>query len=77
MVRIDKNAAARLGFGGFTADRHTTDRIFKKVQTKVKRLRKENVAAPTLLAPTERKERCELIKVSGSLHILDMDSLYD
>lgn len=78
MIRLDKSAAARLGFGGANADRHTADRLYKKTQTKSRSL--EQKAKPEhkrTAAKSKEGEALPLIKISDSRYIVDLERAYD
>lgn len=75
MVRMDKATAARLGFGGANADRHTADRIYKKVQTNIRKM----TGATKPKQPAERHcgEVLPLIKVGECRYIVELEGAYD
>lgn len=77
MIRIDKAAVARLGFGGATADRHTNDRLYKKVQTKVRGLEAEPRPKAVVRGAKEEVEALPLLKAGGCRYVLDLERAYD
>lgn len=74
MIRMNKRAAARLGFGGTNTDRHTADRLHKKTLNRAKGYSQKG--EPKNPRPKKEKtECCRLVKASGSRYALDMDDL--
>lgn len=76
MIRMDKKSAARLGFMGVTADRHTADRIYKKNQTRKKQLDSANKPAktPATLPNQDALDDPFPLKRVGARWVVDLNS---